>query len=139
MQNVSKRTILWIVPIIIIALFWYFYGPQKDITEHEHITYIKQSTYIETSAETFEQSFGNKCNEGEWVYFKTQKNTNVVEFKGTCPVKGEQQEVNLQFIVKDEGKSFELGAMLLNGEQQSEEDRDQIITAMLTEKDVAKP
>lgn len=139
MQNVSKRTILWIVPVIIIGLFWYFYGPQKEITEHEYITYIKQSTLTDTSTDTFEQSFGNKCNEGEWIYFKTQRNTDVVEFKGTCPIKGEQQDVNLQFIVRDKGESFELGAMLVSGVQQSEEDRDQIVTAMLSEKDVAKP
>lgn len=139
MQNVSKRTILWIVPIIIIALFWYFYGPQKEITEHEHITYIKQSTLNETSKETFDQSFGNNCEDGKWVYFKTQKNTEVVEYKGKCKINDELQEFNLQFIVKDKGERFELGAMLIGGVQQSEEDRDQIITAMLTEKDVAKP
>ena len=41
MGKLSKRNILWIVPIGILAVFWYFYGPQKDITDNEYITYVK--------------------------------------------------------------------------------------------------
>ncbi|RKJ17429.1 glucosamine 6-phosphate synthetase, partial [Butyricicoccus sp. 1XD8-22] len=83
MQNVSKRTILWIVPIIIIVIFWYFYGPKDEITDNEYISYIKEIKYNETE-ETLASAFENYCEEGKWVYFQTQKNQHVVEFKGSC-------------------------------------------------------
>ncbi|PKC50811.1 hypothetical protein RhiirA1_485295 [Rhizophagus irregularis] len=56
MQNVSKRTILWIVPIIIIVIFWYFYGPKDEITDNEYISYIKEIKYNETE-ETLASAF----------------------------------------------------------------------------------
>ncbi|TSI06713.1 glucosamine 6-phosphate synthetase [Lysinibacillus sp. BW-2-10] len=132
MQNVSKRTILWIVPIIILAIFWYFYGPQKEITDNEYISYIKQSS-IETSPNTnLENAFGNYCAEGKWVFFKTQKDHNVVEFKGECPVNGDANSVNLQFVVEDDQKGYKLGALLLNGEQQSAEQREDFLNMVVS-------
>lgn len=126
MQNLSKRTILWIVPIAIIAIFWYFYGPQEEITDNDYITYIKESP-INGSDVSFDNAFANHCTESKWVYFKTQKNDNVVEFKGACQVKNKETDVNLQFVVEDGQKSYDLGVLLINGEQQTEEQRDEIL------------
>ncbi|MEK9198121.1 glucosamine 6-phosphate synthetase [Ureibacillus sp. 179-F W5.1 NHS] len=130
MQNVSKRTILWIVPILIIAIFWYFYGPQEEITDNEYITYIKEKTINETSNQTFDQAFSNHCKEGKWVYFKTQRNQHVVEYKGSCDVEGKLSEVNLQYVVEDDQKDYQIGVLLLDGEQQSEKIRDDFIQHM---------
>lgn len=127
MQNVSKRTILWIVPLLIIAIFWYFYGPQKEITDNAYITYIKESNINEDETTTFESAFADSCEEGKWVYFKTQKNHHVVEFKGSCPVDGNESDVNLQFVVEDEQAGYQIGALLVNSEQQSEDQRDHFV------------
>lgn len=90
MQNVSKRTFLWIVPLIIIGIFWYFYGPQEEITDNEYISYIKETKINKSDSVTLDEAFTKYCEEGKWVYFQTQKNQHVVEYKGTCPVNGEK-------------------------------------------------
>ncbi|HWK24144.1 MAG TPA: glucosamine 6-phosphate synthetase [Ureibacillus sp.] len=130
MQNVSKRTILWIVPIAIIAIFWYFYGPKEEITENEYITYIKESPSNESNV-SYEEAFANNCTDSKWIYFKTQKNVNVVEFKGACVVDDQQTNVNLQFVVNDNQNDYEIGALLLNDKQQTEEKRDEVLTKMI--------
>ncbi|QCR32265.1 glucosamine 6-phosphate synthetase [Lysinibacillus sp. SGAir0095] len=129
MQNVSKRTILWIVPIAIIAIFWYFYGPQEEITDNEYITYIKESPYNESDV-SFDQAFANNCTESKWVYFKTQKNHNVVEFKGTCEVENKKSDINLQFVVEENQNGYDIGVLLLNGKQQTEEQRDKTLNTI---------
>lgn len=126
MQNVSKRTILWIVPIVIIAIFWYFYGPQEEITDNEFITYIKESPINETDV-SLDNALASVCTDSKWVYFKTQKNHNVVEFKGTCEVDNQKSDVNLQFVVEDDQSSYEKGVLLLDGKQQTEEQRDEML------------
>lgn len=131
MQNVSKRTILWIVPIIIIVIFCYFYGPKDEITDNEYISYIKEIKYNETE-ETLASAFENYCEEGKWVYFQTQKNQHVVEFKGSCTQDNSSKEVNLQFIVENEQSGFQVGVLLMDSEQQSEEQRDTFLNNVIT-------
>ncbi|MFP3919597.1 glucosamine 6-phosphate synthetase [Lysinibacillus telephonicus] len=132
MQNVSKRTILWIVPVIIIVIFWYFYGPKEEITDNEYITYIKDTSLSGNGEATLDDAFSSFCNEGKWVYFKTQKNQNVVEFKGACPVEGKVNDINLQFVVEDDKTGYQVGVLLLDGVQQTEEDRDQFLNMVVT-------
>lgn len=140
MQNVSKRTILWIVPILIIVIFWFMYGPKDEITDNEYIDYIKQST-LEGSPQNFETVLESACSESKWVYFQTSKRQHVVEFKGKCPTeKSDTSEVNLQFIVEKKRDDFQVGAMLLNGEQQSEKMRDDFLSKLFSgESKVAAP
>ena len=126
MQNVSKRTILWLVPIAIIAIFWYFYGPQGEITDNEYISYIKESP-INESKVSYDDAFADVCTDTKWVYFKTQKNHNVVEFKGACQIESNQTDVNLQFVVEDNQKSYDIGVLLIGGEQQTKEKRDELL------------
>ena len=126
MQNLSKRTILWIVPIAIIGIFWYFYGPKEEITDNEYITYIKESPMNESTV-SLDDALASVCTDSKWVYFKTQKNHNVVEFKGACQFDDKKADVNLQFVVEDDQKGYDIGALLLNGEQQTEEKRDEIL------------
>lgn len=123
----GKRTILWVVPLLIIGVFYYFYGPKDDITENESINYIKSLSLVDNSNLTNEQAFHNYCEEGKWVYFETQKRQNVVEFKGECPVDGNIQPVNLQFIVNDELTQYTVGVLLLNHVQQTDEEREAYI------------
>ena len=129
-MKVGKRTILWIVPLIIIGVFYYFYGPQDDITENDSIDYIKNLSLVDNSNLTNEQAFQNYCEEAKWVYFETQKRQNVVEFKGECPVDGNIQPVNLQFIVNDEINQHTVGVLLLNHVQQTDKEREAYIQAV---------
>ncbi|MEO4052821.1 glucosamine 6-phosphate synthetase [Solibacillus sp. CAU 1738] len=123
----SKRTILWIIPFIILGIFVYFYGPKKDITENEYIQYIKQVSLVENSNLSAEQTLGNFCKNGKWVYFQTQKRLHVVEFKGECPVDNVVQPINLQFVVEEDRSSYEVGVLLLNHVQQTPEERTKYI------------
>ncbi len=74
-----------------------------------------------------DQAFENFCNEGKWVFFKTQKGQHVVEFKGECPVNNEVNPINLQFVVEEDRSSYEMGALLLNHVQVTAEEREKYI------------
>lgn len=132
MGKLSKRNILWIVPIGILGVFWYFYGPQKDITDNEYITYVKNYSF-ENSNKTLESGFANTCKNPYWVYFKTQKGQDVVEFKGDCPVNKKVAKVNVQFLVNRDMTNVRYGAMLVENKMQEEADRDKFMLALVGE------
>lgn len=123
----TKRNILWIVPILIIAIFYYFYGPKDTITENKYIDMIKGQILVKNSEMSIDEAFNRYCSKGEWVYFETQKGQKVVEFKGECPVEDAPQSVNLQFLVADENDDFTIGVLLLNHVQQTEQEREAYI------------
>lgn len=132
MGNLSQRNILWIVPILIIVGFSFFLGSKEEITDHEFITYIKESK-LNDSEKNLELAFNEHCEDGKWVYFQTSFRQNVVEFKGACPVKGEKNSnINLQFIVDKKLKDYIVGTMLLDGEQISDEERDAFLSKILS-------
>ena len=126
-MRIGKRTVLWIVPLLIIGVFYYFYGPQDDITENDSIDYIKNISLAENSNFTNEQAFNHYCEKANWVYFETQKRQNVVEFKGECSIEGTIQPVTFQFIVNDEINEHTVGVLLLNHVQQTDEQRQAFI------------
>ncbi|MEK4229164.1 glucosamine 6-phosphate synthetase [Solibacillus sp. FSL H8-0538] len=123
----GKRTILWIIPIAIIGIFYYFYGPQEDITDNDYISYVQQLSLVENSNVSIEEALSNYCEKSSWVFFKTQMRKNVVEFKGECQVDKEVQPVNLQFVVDKEITKHELGVLLINHVQQTDADREKYI------------
>ncbi len=129
MGKLSKRNILWIIPIGILGVFWYFYGPQKDITDNEYITYVK-SYSIENSNQTFDTAFSSACKNPYWVYFETQKGQDVVEFEGECPVNNKESKVNVQFLVNRDMTNVQYGAMLVDSKMQEEADRDKFLLAL---------
>lgn len=129
MGKLTKRNILWIVPIGILGVFWYFYGPQKDITDNEYITYVKNYS-IENSSQSLEKAFDKTCKNSKWIYFETQKRQDVVEFEGECPINTKEEKVNVQFLVDRDMTNVKKGAMLVNSEIQKETDRDEFILAL---------
>lgn len=105
----------------------------------EYISFIKSAT-LENGSVNLENALNGQCDEEEWVYFRTNNRQNVVEFKGACPVNGEKKaNVNLQFIVEKDLSDFTVGAMLLDGEQQSPELRDQFLKELLSKTEIAAP
>jgi len=129
MGKLSKRNILWIIPIGIIGVFWYFYGPQEDITDNEYITYVKNYS-IENSNQSLETAFASACENPYWVYFETQKGQDVVEFKGDCPISNKKAKVNVQFLVDANMTTVKYGAMLVDSKMQEETDRDSFLLAL---------
>ncbi|MGE7674173.1 glucosamine 6-phosphate synthetase [Lysinibacillus sp. NPDC094403] len=132
MGKLTKRNILWIVPIGILGVFWYFYGPQKDITDNEYITYVKNYSF-ENSSKTLESGLANTCKNPYWVYFETQKGQDVVEFKGDCPVNNKAAKVNVQFLVDRSMTNVRYGAMLVDNKMQEEADRDKYLLTLVGE------
>ena len=129
MGNLTKRNILWLVPIGIIVVFWYFYGPKKDITDNEYITYVKSYTF-ENSSQSLEESFNQACKNTKWIYFETQKRQDVVELEGECPVDNKNEKINIQFLVDRDMTKVTKGALLINSKQQEETARDEFIVAI---------
>ena len=77
-----------------------------------------------------EAAFANSCEKLGWEYFQTKMFEHVVEFKGECNVNNTLQPVNLQFIVEKDQSSHRVGAMLINGEQQTEQQRDEFLALL---------
>ncbi|MEK5184767.1 glucosamine 6-phosphate synthetase [Solibacillus sp. FSL R5-0691] len=125
-----KRTIFWIIPIGVIGIFFYFFGPQKAVTDNDYITYIHATPVIENSNITTEEAFKNYCEESRWEYFQTKMMEHVVEFKGKCKIDNKVQPVNLQYVVEKGQTDYRIGAMLVNGEQQSEEQRTEFLNTL---------
>lgn len=72
MGKLSKRNILWIVPIGILGVFWYFYGPQKDITDNEYITYVKNYSF-ENNQKSLESGLASACKNHTGYILKRKK------------------------------------------------------------------
>lgn len=117
-----KRTILWIIPLAVLGVMFYFFGPQKEVTDNKYISYVKDQSLI-SADEGIDMALTNYCEKGKWVYFQTTKMQNVVEFKGDCPVDGKVTPVNLQIIVEKELDAHKIGALLIDAEQQTEEQK----------------
>ena len=97
----KKRTIFWIIPLLILFIFIYLFGPKKAVTDNQYISYIKAAPLTVNSIETTETAFKNYCEKSNWEYFQTKMLDHVVEFKGKCKVNNEVQSVNLQYIVEN--------------------------------------
>lgn len=131
MGNLSKRNILWFVPLLIIIVYYFIFN-SKDEVENEYIAYIQGSTLNSESTVNFESAFEEHCTDGEWIYFRTTNRQHVVEFTGACPVNGQDDsDINLQFVVEKDQAGFIVGAMLVEGEQQSTEERDAFLNTII--------
>ena len=95
-----KRTIFWIIPIAVIGIFIYFFGPKKAVTDNDYIAYIQDVPVIENSILTTQTALSNYCEKSGWEYFQTKMMEHVVEFKGECEVEDKVQSVNLQYVVE---------------------------------------
>ena len=126
----KKRTIFWIIPLLILIIFIYLFGPKKAVTDNQYISYIKAAPLTVNSIETTETAFKNYCEKSNWKYFQTKMLDHVVEFKGKCKVNNEVQSVNLQYIVEKNQSAHILGAMLVDGVQQTEEQRTSFLQSL---------
>lgn len=128
----SKRNILWVIPLIIIGIFFWFYGPKEDITDNEYITYVKNHTLTDSNEQKIEQTLNSSCKNPSWVYFESQYGQDVVEFKGNCTVGNQKGNVNMQFLVDDDRTKLTVGATLLNAKQLSDSKKKQFIDSLLS-------
>ena len=128
----SKRNILWLIPLAIIGLFFWFYGPQKDITDNETITYVKN--YTLTNSVTIEKLLNTSCVNPYWKYFESQRGQTVVEFEGDCSVTKEEGKMNIQFLVDDKQTKVSVGAMLFNSAQLSDKEKNQFMDSLIAKK-----
>lgn len=119
----KKRTIFWIIPIAVLVIFIYFFGPKKAVVDNDYIAYIQATPIIENSVVRTGDAFATYCEKSGWEYFQTKMMEHVVEFKGSCKVEDTVQPVNLQYVVEKDQTDYRLGAMLISGEQQSEQQR----------------
>lgn len=126
----SKRNILWVVPLIIIGIFYWVYGPKDDITDNETITYVKNHALPETNNTKVQLAFEKSCKNPYWEFFETQRGQDVVEFTGECPHGDKNGKVNVQFLVDDEQTSLRVGAILFNSIQLKDQEKNQFLESL---------
>lgn len=93
----------------------------RNVTDalDEHVIGVKDG-YPEvipeiTYGEAFENFFGNPT----WKYFESTDGKDVVEFTGRCTYMDQEVKARLQFILSDDGETFEQGALSFNDVPQS--------------------
>ncbi|MER1957100.1 MAG: glucosamine 6-phosphate synthetase [Solibacillus sp.] len=126
----KKRTIFWIIPIAVLGVFIFFFGPKKPVTNNDYVQYIQAAPVAENSNVTTEAALENYCEKGKWEYFQTKMMEHVVEFKGDCQVDNKVQSINLQYVVEKGQADYRVGAMLVSGEQQSDEQKTAFLTSI---------
>ena len=126
----NKRTIFWLIPIAVLGVFIFFFGPKKPVTDNDYVQYIQAAPVTENSNISTEDAFKNYCEKSKWEYFQTKMMEHVVEFKGDCQVDNKMQSINLQYVVEKGQTDYHVGAMLVSGEQQSDEQKTAFLTAI---------
>jgi len=121
----SKRSILWLVPILLIVALFYYFKPNDNIVDF--VAYAESAVLLDNSPYTFKETFNQYCAEGNWTYFETSKRQNVVEFEGKCDIDSKIKALNFQLIVEDDLSSYKIGAMLVDFEVQEEPEKMRII------------
>lgn len=108
----TKRTVLWIVPILLIAALYYYFKPNED--ESKYVTFAEDMVLVEGSSYTFKETFSQFCSNTTWNFFETSKREKVVEFEGECPVENKTQPVHLQLLINEDITDATIGVMLHN-------------------------
>lgn len=126
----KKRTIFWVIPIAVLGVFIFLFGPKKPVTDNEYVQYIQAAPVVENSNVTTEAAFKNYCENSKWEYFQTKMMEHVVEFKGDCQVDDQLRAINLQYVVEKGQTDYRVGAMLVSGEQQSDEQKTAFLTTI---------
>lgn len=125
MGKLTKRNILWVIPIGILITFFFVFGPKAEINDHQAINYVKTVTLPD-----YDKALGQLeriCTDGKWIYFETSKNQAVVEFQGQC----EETAIKQQFLVDDKRTNVRVGAMIKESKEASSEERDQFLQQLL--------
>lgn len=123
-MKLSKRTFFWVIPLAVLIIFIYFYGPKKEITSNESIDEVKAQSFSAQDERAIGDVLANYCPSNKWIYFKSQKEQAVVEFKGKCMDGEQEQAINLQFLVDTVTDEATLGALLINEVQQTKEQKE---------------
>lgn len=87
--------------------------------EDEHVIGVKNGSPDAMPEITYAEAFENFFGSPTWKYFKSTDGKDVVEFTGKCTYMDQEVKARLQFILSNDGKSFEQGAMSFNDVPQS--------------------
>lgn len=129
MGKLTKRNILWVIPIGIMIIFFIMFGPKKQITDNAYIQYVQGSTLDALGTKTL-GSLADGCEKAKWIYFETSKNQDVVELQGDCAY-ADGKDTKIQFLVDNERTEIRTGAMLLDNKQLTPEERDDKLHQLL--------
>lgn len=128
--------------IVILAFllfcFWGFFqtdpAAEDKVTsfiqqENPYVNMVKGGTNSRFPDLTYEDAFQAFFANPTWTYFASETGEDVVEFTGDCTYQDISVKARLQFILDEEGGTFESGALSFN-----EVPQNQLITSALLEK-----
>lgn len=95
-------------------------------TLDEHVQGVKNGYPLAYPNITYGQAFDNFFSDPAWEYFEAESGEDVVEFTGGCVYQDTEVDARLQFIISEDGSTFEQGALSFNDVPQSD-----IITSAL--------
>lgn len=104
-------------------------NPQWQEGQQRYIQFVEKGYPESYPNVTYGEAFEAFFADGEWEYFESTENQDVVEFHGTCFYDGEEAEVAIQFLLSYDEQTFQVYALKINDEVQPE-----YVTAILLEK-----
>ena len=87
--------------------------------EDEHVVGVKNGYPSAIPDITYGQAFENFFGSPTWKYFEGENGEQVVEFTGYCTYQDVKVKARMQFLLSEDGKSFETGALSFNDVPQS--------------------
>lgn len=129
MGKLTKRNILWIIPIGIMITFFFMFGPKKQIQDNAYIQYVQASTLDDFGTQKL-GTLADACEPVKWIYFETSKNQDVVELQGDCAF-ADHKDTKIQFLVDNDRTTIRPGAMLLDNKQLTPDERDAKLAQLL--------
>ena len=125
MGKLTKRNILWIIPIGIMITFFFMFGPKKQIQDNAYIQYVQASTLDDFGTQKL-GTLADACEPVKWIYFETSKNQDVVELQGNCDyADGKDTKIH------NDRTTIRPGAMLLDNKQLTPDERDAKLAQLL--------
>ena len=97
--------------------------------DNKYVQGVKNASPEQFPNKTYGDAFAGFFGTPAWKYFDADSGEKVVEFTGFCTYQNVEVKAKLQFIISEDGKTFEIGALSFNDVPQN-----QLIKTSLLEK-----
>lgn len=99
-------------------------------SDDKEVLFIKDASHVGNAEITYEKVFDDYFHNTTWNYFLGKNNEKVVEFTGYFRRDGNDLKFRMQFLLDENGETFQEGAMTVNDLQLSEFEKVYIMTAL---------
>ena len=125
-ERISKHSVgIIIVVVAIIIGAFYLVGWRQSVAKEQeikdlYVEYVKtgspEAYPDKTYGEAFDMFFANP----QWLYFESDKGSDIVQFEGDCEYRDVEVHATIQFVIDIDNNSFNFEYLDFNGVPQTE-------------------